>query len=186
MSIRSGDQRSSRRAAQPRTALGRRRGVAFAAALLPALVLGPASASPHVKAADSTAPHTALAWGPPPVRLFTDSVRLVLHPYTSCWTAGSPGGCYDGFAPSPRPSLGGTVGGIRLAFARDHWGFQITVADRHGHSTRVPMVRTGPRSWRLAVGGLRDGHYTADLFGSGPQGDVLAAFAFTLKAQWWR
>jgi hypothetical protein len=170
-----------------RTTFGRRGGVAFAGlALAPALVLGPAQAGSHTGAADGAARHTASASPPPPppVRLSTGLVSLAVHPYSSCWTSGNSGLCYDGRPPDPLPSLGGTEDSVRLAFARDHWRFQTTVTNRSGHTTRVHLVRTGPRGWRLAVGELRDGHYTAELFGSGPQGDVAAAFAFTLTPRW--
>lgn len=171
-----------RRSAQGlRTTFGSRSGVAFAVAVLLAFGLGPAqAASPHSNTAVAHTPQTAFASGPPPVRLFTSFVALGLHPYTSCWKSGNSGLCYDGFPPDPLPSLGGAEGGIRLAFARDHWRFRVRLADHRGRHFRLPMVRTGPRSWRLAVGSLRNGRYRADAFGTGPQGDVAAAFAFTL------
>jgi hypothetical protein len=174
--------RPPRRPAQGlRTTFGRRSGVAFAVALLLAFGLGPAQAArPHSNTAVAHTPQTASASGPPPVRLFTSFVVLALHPYTSCWTSGNSGVCYDGFPPRPLPSLGGTEGGIRLAFAREHWRLEVRVADKRGRHFRLHMVRTSPRSWRLAVGSLRNGRYTADVFGTGPQGDVAAAFAFTL------
>ncbi len=118
--------------------------------------------------------------GPPPVRLFTSSLTLAVHPYTSCWTSGNAGMCYDGIPPSPLPSLGGTSGPVKLSFARDRWHFQVSVIDKLGDRSRVDLVRTSPREWRFALGPLADGRYRAEVFGNGPQGDVVAAFAFTL------
>lgn len=119
--------------------------------------------------------------GPPAVRLASMSVRLALRPYTSCWSTATMGMCYDGMPARPLPSLGATFRPITLAFARDGWRFQVSVTDDRGHRTRVDLVRTSPRHWRLAVGALPHGHYAADVFGRGPQGDVAAAFAFTLE-----
>ena len=155
--------------------------LACAVALALALITGQAQA---LSIPDSSAPHApqrAAVQGPPPVRVSTLWSTLALHPYTSCWSTGNAGMCYDGRPSHPLPSTGATAGPVRLTFARDGWRFQITVTDQNGDQTRVRMVRKSPRSWRLALGVLPDGRYRADVFGRGPQGDVATAFAFTLN-----
>lgn len=41
--------------------------------------------------------------GPPPVRISTHSLTLALQPYTSCWSSGQVGMCYDGIPSKPLP-----------------------------------------------------------------------------------
>jgi hypothetical protein len=119
--------------------------------------------------------------GPPPVRLVAGGVVLALDPYTSCWSTASSAMCYDGIPPTPLPSLGGTTAPVRLAFDRSDWRFSGTMVDPGGTARQVRLVRIGPKRWRLALGPLPDGRYRADVFGGGPQGDVAAAFALTVR-----
>lgn len=152
-----------------------------AAALAGGLVAGNADAlisrdTPAASAVQQTPPK-----GPPPVRLSDYSLTLALHPYTSCWSSGSSGLCYDGMPPRPVPSMGGVSGPVTLAFGEDGWRFHVTVKDRKGDSSRVRLVKISPHHWRLALRPLADGRYRADVFGRGPEGDVAAAFAFTLN-----
>lgn len=127
------------------------------------------------------AERSSLQQGPPPVRLIAGGVVLALDPYTSCWSTASSGMCYDGMPPAPLPSLGGTTGPVRLAFDRSDWRFSVRMEDQPGTSRSVKLVRTGPQRWRLALASLPEGRYRADVFGRGPQGDVAAAFAVTVR-----
>lgn len=155
--------------------------VACVVALASALMAGPAAA---LLSPDTSATHPLQQTppkGPPPVRLSTYSVSLAVNPYSSCWSSGNAGMCYDGIPPRPLPSVGGTDGPIGLAFARDGWRFHVSVTNQEGDRKRVDLVRTSPHHWRLALGEFPDGRYRAAVFGRGPQGDVAAAFAFTLN-----
>lgn len=160
--------------------LGRLGVAACGMAMAFALMSGPAQALFSARGSTS-APERATAQGPPPVRLVTESVALRIHPFTSCWSTATSGFCYDGFPVKPLPSIGGTHGPITLAFGRDGWRFRVSVRDSSGEQTSVDLVKTDARHWRLVVKDLPDGRYRADVFGSGPQGDVAAAFAFTLN-----
>ncbi len=172
---------TSNRPYRTRPPLGPLGAAACVVALASALMAGPAAA---LLSPDTSATHPLQQTppkGPPNVRLSTGSVNLALHPYSSCWSTGHSGMCYDGMPPRPLPSVGGTDGPIGLAFARDRWRFRVSVTDEEGDRSNVDLVRTSPRHWRLALGALPDGRYRADVFGRGPQGDVAAAFAFTLN-----
>jgi hypothetical protein len=68
-----------------------------------------------------------------------------------------------------------------LSFSRDRWHFVVSVADHDGTRTRVHLVRTDARHWRLDLSSLANGRYRADVFGNGPQGDVAAVFGFALS-----
>ena len=127
------------------------------------------------------AERSSLQQGPPAVRLIAGGVVLALDPYTSCWFTANTGTCYDGIPPAPLPSLGGTTGPVRLAFDRSDWRFSVTMEDQSGTSRSVKLMRIGPQRWRLALASLPDGRYRADVFGRGPQGDVAAAFAVTVR-----
>lgn len=167
-----------------RAGRGRRANLGAASSVLvlaAVLIAGPAQAGPNLDSAAAQRPNQPAQAGPPRVRLVTDSVTLAVHPYTSCWTARHLGLCYDGMPPRPLPSMGSTQRALTLTFPRDGWRFSVTVTNSKGHRSRVHLVRTSPGSWRLAVKPLRDGRYRADVFGRGPQGDVAAAFAFTLN-----
>lgn len=160
------------------------RGRLGGAACVLALASGLIAAQAQGSLSTDRAPHTsqqAPPQGPPPVRLSNSALTLALHPYTSCWSSGQVGMCYDGIPPRPLPSVGGTAGSVTLAFAADNWRFRVSVTDRNGDRSRVDLVRTSPHHWRLGLNALDDGHYRADVFGRGPQGDVASAFAFTLK-----
>jgi hypothetical protein len=105
---------------------------------------------------------------------------LGIRPYASCWSGRHSGVCYDGPPPNPLPSLGGVIGGVTLAFARDDWKFNVSVLDDTGHRTQIRLVPNCPQEWRLGLGKLSNGTYRVDIYGKGPQGDLLAAAAFTL------
>lgn len=158
--------------------LGRVAGLLVFAALLS---VGPAQAALRPDSAGFQAPYRAASQGPPLVRITTDSVALSLRPFTSCWSSGHTGMCYDGIPLRPLPSTGSTQRPLALAFPRDGWRFTVTVTDAKGHRTRLHVVRTSAQSWRLVLKGLADGRYRASVFGRGPQGDVAAAFAFFLR-----
>ena len=161
--------------------LNRLGALACVVALASALITGQAQALLSPDTSTTHAQQRAGVQGPPPVRVSTLWSTLALNPYTSCWTTGDAGVCYDGRPFHPLPSTGATAGPVMLTFARDGWRFQVTVTDQKGDQTRVGMVRKSPRSWRLALGALPDGRYRADAFGRGPQGDVATAFAFVLN-----
>lgn len=173
--------RTASRPAAARSVLRRVAATACVLALAPALSTAEAQTAVRMDGSQPSAQPASAADGPPPVRIIAGSVRLAVHPYTSCWISGNSGLCYDGIPPSPSPSLGGTGLPVKLAFARDRWHFRVHVEDQDGDRTRVDLVRAQPREWRLVLGRLPQGRYRADVFGRGPQGDVAAAFAFTLK-----
>jgi hypothetical protein len=169
------------RARSPRRRLVRRLGAAACVlALAPTLSAAAAEGTRSPGTSAAAGLQAGVRYGPPPVRLTTTSLTMALVPSSACWTTGQEGICYDGAPPSPLPSLGGLSGPVELVFARDGWHFRLTVKGQNGDRTRIDLVRTSPRSWRLALGSLAPGHYRADLFGRGPQGDVAGAFAFTL------
>jgi hypothetical protein len=169
------------------TAQGRRsriRGVGAAVAVLALIPIGAAQAQTTPSARPSAAPdgHVSALDSPPPrVHLATSQVDLGLHPFASCWVRGDSGFCYDGPPPQPPPSLGGVLGAVNLSFARDGWHFKVSVIDSSGHRTKVTLNQQSERVWRLALGQLPDDDYRVDIFGKGPQGDVLAAAALTLN-----
>ena len=168
---------------QPKRWCRRHQAVAVGCVLVLAGITSAAQATtpaggPSLPAAE----HLILQQGaPPPVRLIAGRVVLALDPYTSCWSTASSAMCYDGIPPTPLPSLGGTTGPVRLAFHRSDWWFRVRLEDRGGTVRPVKVVQTGPQRWRLASASLPVGRYRADVFGRGPQGDVAAAFALTLR-----
>jgi hypothetical protein len=119
--------------------------------------------------------------GPPPVRLSNGWADLVVRPFTSCWSDDDSGMCYDGRPPHPAPSLGETTGPVTLAFPRNRWHFSVSVVDSNGHRSDIRLVRISAQQWRLVVKPLAADHYRASVFGRGPQGDVAATFAFTVR-----
>lgn len=171
--------------AGPRAATRRagRRGIAATFAVLILMPIGAAQAQAPLGAHVPTTPaHQPAAFkGPPPVHVASDTVDLATHPFGSCWSTGHSGVCYDGPSPNPPPSLGAVTGPVRLAFPRDGWHFRVSLVDSLGHRTSVHLVTLGARSWRLALHAIPDGAYDLDIFGKGPQGDVVAAAALTLR-----
>ncbi len=167
-----------RRTRAPRLPLIHRLGAAVCVvALAPALT---ASAADAVRTSDDPAAGAAVTQVPPPIRLSSPAVSIALVPFSACWSNQQSGFCYDGAPPHPLPSLGGLGGRVTLAFARDGWHFRVSAVGEGGHRTRLDLVRTGDRSWRLRLDALPPGHYRAQVFGRGEQGDVAGAFAFTL------
>ncbi len=171
---------ASQRAATRRA---RRRGIGAAVAVLILLPIGAAQAQAPLGARGPTTPaHRPSAFKePPPVHVASDTVDLATHPFGSCWSTGHGGVCYDGPSPNPPPSLGAVTGPVRLAFPRDGWHFRVSLVDSRGYRTRVHLVALGARSWRLALQAIPDDTYNLDIFGKGPQGDVVAAAALTLQ-----
>jgi hypothetical protein len=173
---------NSRRSARaPRLSMIHRFGPAVCVlALAPALT---ASSADAVRTSDDPAAGAAVSQVPPPIRLSSPAVSMALVPFSACWSNQHSGFCYDGAPPHPLPSLGGLggLGGkVTLVFARDGWHFRVSAVAKGGHRTRLDLVRTGQRSWLLRLDALPPGHYRAQVFGRGEQGDVAGAFAFTL------
>lgn len=177
---------ASSTSARARGVTGWSRAIAAVACVTALCPLTAAAAAPNPgspPASVSPTPRPAASPGPPPLRASSGSVSLAFEPYTSCWSSGSGGMCYDGIPVHPLPSLGATWGPIDLSFARDRWHFQVSVVDDDGDRERLRLRPTGPREWRLVTRSLPGGHYSADVFGRGPQGDVAGSFAFTLRQQ---
>lgn len=142
---------TSNRPYRTRPLLGPLGAAACVVALASALMAGPAAA---LLTPDTSATHVERQTppkGPPNVRLSTGSVNLALHPYSSCWSTGHSGMCYDGMPPRPLPSVGGTDGPIGLAFARDRWRFRVSVTDEEGteatSTSSEPARATGGSPW---------------------------------------
>lgn len=114
--------------------------------------------------------------GPPPVTV----AGVDLRPFTSCWSDGSSGGCYDGAPQAPWPDLGAGEE-LFVTFPRDGWEFQATFqpADQPcGPRQSVDLAPSGAQGHRLVPAG-RAGTYDVELFGSGPEGDVVVQGRWT-------
>lgn len=103
--------------------------------------------------------------------------RLRLRPYTFCWVPA--GGCADGIPSRPLPDLGLATGSpVVVSFRMDGWRFSASQY-RVGNPDRshgVRMVQVDDHTWRMRPTG-EPGRYQVDIFGRGPQGDLLVSFA---------
>lgn len=112
---------------------------------------------------------------PPPVTVTAGDATLTLDPWTWCWD----GTCADGFEPEDPDSLGTVTGPVAIGFPHDDWEFQA----RHLHPDDMcrldltpPLESAGDDEWTLPATGPPGG-YEVEVFGRGPQGDVVVTFA---------
>ncbi|GEP38205.1 hypothetical protein NPS01_18680 [Nocardioides psychrotolerans] len=130
------------------------------------------------------------AWdgeGAPPITLQLDGRAVALEPWTSCFT-GRPddrgiasAGCFDGFPQPPFEDVGGREQ-VLFSFPLEGWRFTASFTPSgEGACERritVPVRKTGAYSFQVPMAGPA-GSYDVDVFGRGPEGDVITTFAWT-------
>ncbi|MCD4535230.1 hypothetical protein LRP67_14140 [Nocardioides sp. cx-169] len=123
----------------------------------------------------------------PPVVLQLDGREVPLEPWTSCYTAPASadgtasGTCSDGFAQPPFENVG-ERSTVPFSFPLKGWEFEATFSPSgEGECERtftVPVERTGTYTFAIPSAGP-PGDYAVDVFGNGPEGDVITTLAWT-------
>ena len=121
---------------------------------------------------------------PPPVVLHLDDRKERLAPWTSCYL--SPEGqasCRDGMPTPPFVDVG-SRNSVPFAFPLQEWTFQASftpLADsRCERSITVDAIKTGRYTFEVPLAGP-PGEYQVDLFGRGPEGDVITTFSWATR-----
>ncbi|MCD4525853.1 hypothetical protein [Nocardioides sp. cx-173] len=122
----------------------------------------------------------------PPVVLQLDGREVRLEPWTSCYTApAGPDGtaqgmCSDGFAQPPFEDVG-ERSTVPFAFPLKGWEFEATFSPSGEaeceRTFTVPVERTGTYTFAIPSAGP-PGDYEVEVFGRGPEGDVITTFAW--------
>ncbi len=113
---------------------------------------------------------------PPPVQLTRGENTLALEAWTYCWT--SPGAdegiCADGAPPETPETLTGE-GPIMVTFPHD-FTFVATLYDAdYANEQGEAIVSAVDGGWQVDV--TADGPSVLELFGKGPEGDVIVTVA---------
>ena len=117
----------------------------------------------------------------PPLTLDLDGRRVPLEPWTTCYSKGGSGVCADG-APRPPYLDVGRTETVAFSFPETGWEFEATFREDRGRdcvrSITVPVRKTSERTWAVHPAGPA-GTWLVDVFGRGPQGDVITTFRWT-------
>lgn len=116
------------------------------------------------------------AGGMPPVTVTGVDGDVGLRPWTYCWTSG----CADGMPPEVLEDVGASEE-LRLAFPVPGWSFEAIFrpADQPcGRRQSVPVEPDGEEEHVVRPAGPA-GVYDVDLFGRGPEGDVVVTTRWT-------
>jgi hypothetical protein len=151
----------------------------------------PATQSPTDRTTPTTAttaarPEPTYEWGnsPSPIVLRLAEHDLELAPWTSCWSGPPDAGgisaaaCADGFAPDEGLEEVGAPASIDFWFGRPGWQFDATFQELGVKCPRhftVPAASAGEQGFLVEPAGPA-GRYRVDLFGRGPEGDVITSF----------
>jgi|GEM_PF-843121 len=141
----------------------------------------------------SARPDPTYEWADDPspivVRLADRDVQLA--PWTSCWAGppddegGSSGSCSDGMPGKPGDLTDiGAAEGVDFWFGRPGWSFDATfvpLGDDCPRQTTVPATANGVQ-WFHVDPADAAGPYRVDLFGRGPEGDVVTSFVWSTTA----
>lgn len=122
--------------------------------------------------------------GPPSVVIDHGDVELSLQAWTTCWSSGASSMCADGMPPQPLPELGQVTSDVLVSFPVEGWTFHASQRAQGTGSSEAIRSRLEPvdeDTWRLSPGGPA-GRYEVDVWGDGPQGDVIVSFAMTTTA----
>ncbi len=135
-------------------------------------------------------PDEAPEWdgkGAPPIVLQLDGRQVPLDPWTSCYTGPpgedgvSQGTCSDG-VPTPPFEDVGERHEVPFSFPLKDWTFEASFSsadpNRCERTFTVPAVKTGAFTFAVPPAGP-PGTYDVDVFGRGPEGDVITTFAWT-------
>ncbi len=148
--------------------------------------------STPVVSPDSSIPDVPPEWdgeSAPPIVLQLDGEEVLLEPWTSCFTGEpdesgiSSGGCFDGMPQPPFVDVGDR-GEVPFSFPLKGWTFEATFSPLPGNrdacwrTFTVPAEKTGDYTLSVPPAGPA-GRYQVDVFGRGPQGDVITSFAWT-------
>jgi len=124
--------------------------------------------------------------GAPPLTLELDGKLVDLEPWTSCFSTPAKGsdtivssGCFDGFPP-PDPYDVGDRDAVAFSFPLKDWTFEATFTENGAKCPRsitVPVEQTSARTFLVEPAGL-PGDYDVNVFGRGPEGDVITTFAW--------
>ena len=120
---------------------------------------------------------------PSPVWLTLGNRNVELRPWTTCWTGPpaddgtSSGMCLDGIPPSfDKLARAGVRPHVRFWFGMPGWHFRASLESRRDECTAHPKV-VQLHQQRFAIRPhARDCTYTVNLWGRGPQGDVIVSF----------
>lgn len=119
--------------------------------------------------------------GPPDVVIDHGDVELSLQPWTTCWSTGDNGYCADGMPPQPLPELGQVGSDVLISFPLEGWTFHASQQDPSDPCSEVIRSQLEPvdeGTWRLSPAGPAS-RYQVDVWGDGPEGDVIVSFAMT-------
>ncbi len=135
-------------------------------------------------------PDEAPEWdgkGAPPIVLQLDGRQVSLNPWTSCYTSPpgddgvSQGSCSDG-APTPPFEDVGERNEVPFSFPLKGWTFEASFSSADPHRCErtftVPAEKTGAFTFAVPLAGP-PGSYDVNVFGRGPEGDVITTFAWT-------
>ncbi len=175
--------------------------VAAVAIGVPTILAGRPDAGPPPAPATQSPTDPSTAARPDPIYDWADSpspivIRLPgrdveLAPWTSCWSGPpddkgiSAGMCADGMPgkTSELPDIG-VVEAVDLWFGRPGWSFDATfipLGNDCPRQTTVPGSANGGQ-WFHVDPADAAGRYRVDLFGRGPEGDVVTSFVWTTTA----
>ena len=148
----------------------------------------PATSSP----APTERPEPTYVWSnrPPPVVLRLVDRDVELDPTSYCWSGPpdrknrSRGRCSDGWPVIKDLERVGSPGSVDFWFGVEGWDFDATFIELGRDCPRqhtVQVERTGDQTFRVDPVGAA-GRYRVNLFGRGPEGDVIADFLWTTPA----
>lgn len=116
------------------------------------------------------------AGGPPSVAVRGGGDAVELQPWTWCWTSG----CADGAPPQDPVDLGRSEE-LVLSFPEGGWEFEAAFSPAGqpcGRVQNAPVEQVAEGEYRVVPAGPA-GTYNVDLFGRGPQGDVVVTVQWT-------
>lgn len=141
---------------------------------------GPSVATPSVSEDPSTP--GSPEWdgeGAPPVVLLLDDTQVALEPWSACYATG----CFDGFPQPPFEDVGDRSE-VPFSFPLKGWTFEASfkpsAGGACGRTITVPVEQTGDHTFLIPPAGS-PGSYDVDVFGRGPEGDVITTFAWTTR-----
>lgn len=119
---------------------------------------------------------------PPDVVVSAGNTELTLRAWTTCWTSF----CSDGAPPDPLPDLGSVDGEITVTFPIEGWTFEgaaFAPPDDEACAEQIPatVIQLNDTTWQLTPGGPAAA-YRFDVWGRGPEGDVIVSFAAATTA----
>lgn len=157
--------------------------------ILPVLAVAPLvlalGCAPEVTTLEGRSPGTPESPGtavpfdsPPPVVLHDETGDVDLDPWSFCFGSG----CADGMPPTELAQV--SSGAVDLDFPLRGWDFTATfkrLGESCARQITVDVGSTGPTAFHLEPAGPA-GTWDVDLFGRGPEGDLITTFRWSTPA----